>query len=158
MSRHRHVRNMDLDDYDDEDYYSEEEDYEGEEGDEDETEQVAYVAYTAPSKGNTTKQPIQSSVVNVSLVAVRNVMNIVGPDISSDAVKAALLKYGGNEERAINCLLEGGNQNGLKLGGGALGVPSLSLLYQVGSLNAPKLSSLTSGVGLQSKPIPACLD
>ncbi|KAJ3066280.1 HBS1-like protein [Podochytrium sp. JEL0797] len=108
MSRHRHVRNMALDDYEDDDYYSEEEEEYEEEAEEEPTKQVAYVAYTAPSKG-VNSQPVQKqATASVSLLAIRNVMNVVGSSFSSERVKGALLKYDGNEERAVNYLLDGG--------------------------------------------------
>ncbi|KAJ3238629.1 hypothetical protein HDU78_003410 [Chytriomyces hyalinus] len=100
MSRHRHVRNMvlneDYDDDEDDDYFDDDQEYQGDE-DVDDLEDEKVVAYVAPSKG---------SKETVAAADIRSVQAVVGSGYSVDAVRQALLKSGGNVESAVNNLLE----------------------------------------------------
>ncbi|KAJ3259891.1 hypothetical protein HDU77_001611 [Chytriomyces hyalinus] len=100
MSRHRHVRNMvlneDYDDDEDDDYFDDDQEYQGDE-DVDDLEDEKVVAYVAPSKG---------SKETVAAADIRSVQAVVGSGYSVDAVRQALFKAGGNVESAVNNLLE----------------------------------------------------
>ncbi|KAJ3393196.1 HBS1-like protein [Entophlyctis sp. JEL0112] len=112
MSRHRHIRNMNVDDYadDGDDYDDYDEDDYANNSEEVNAEAPVQIAYTAPSIATkqTWKQPVtQSTAPAPSLTAIRNVAAIVGSHFSIQDVRKALISSNGSEDRAVNMLLDG---------------------------------------------------
>ncbi|KAJ3036496.1 hypothetical protein HDV00_002676 [Rhizophlyctis rosea] len=101
MSRHRNVRNLDIDDeldedYGDEEYYDDDDDY----YEEDEPQTVAYVAPTSKQQHATPRATGTSDLVE-------SVRSIVGDGFSKEQITLALRQYDSNVERAVNALLGG---------------------------------------------------
>ncbi|KNC99194.1 translation elongation factor EF-1, subunit alpha [Spizellomyces punctatus DAOM BR117] len=104
MSRHRNIRNINLDDeldedYDDDDYYDEEE-YDGD---------YTYEAqggHTVASFIDTEQKPVTETRGAINLV--EEVRNIVGDDFPTEQISDVLQDSGNDIERAVNLLYDQG--------------------------------------------------
>ncbi|KAJ3160860.1 HBS1-like protein [Geranomyces michiganensis] len=153
MSRHRNLRNLDLDDELDDDYddYYEEED-EGDDHHQDyayDREGAKTVQYHAgdqfapPSSARPENAPARTAINLVD-----EVISIIGPDFPRDQISAALRDAGQDVQGATNILLDQGPRRALPPGL----LPPLGIAAPPG-LSKPAPASNTKGQPVQAPPI-----